>query len=515
MCDAAAFGVASTAATKEMRPRVLYFAVFVFFSLSGGRFTATFLEHELQFTENWMISAAIASQLLSSSFCASWIGGVADAWAAKDGRSNGRLQIISLGLLLSTVATLLHSLGSLFVPRSGDEHAESQPTLPLPLLAYHLVLRMMFSVGTAGCMPALDGLTLAQLERDGVDKQNYGKERMYGAVSWGIAHIIFGVAIDFFGFKVLYGTVVLAFVGCMVTFRLYARSHSTNQYSGVEMAVAPSSGDRLTSGSDEAAPRAERYKSKTSFEGEQEFENDTTSDGTPQERLRFADLVGLLFQHAPVLNASFLVALFTLFIGMAVVESLIFLYFEYLGGSSLMEGITVVVTVLFELPLFHFAPDVLRLLGATTMFQLGCLAYVVRVIGYSLVPTDNPYLVLFLEPLHGVTIAFAMTSSVAFADEWVPSGYESSGQAFISMVRGLGQFVGLCIGGALEGRVLYRVLAAIVTVGSLILGVGSRMGHSRIRSQRLSKEEECEEEKKEEESPTISNEPQGQDLGII
>ena len=31
-----------------MRPRVLYFAVFVYLSLSGGRFTATFLEHELR-----------------------------------------------------------------------------------------------------------------------------------------------------------------------------------------------------------------------------------------------------------------------------------------------------------------------------------------------------------------------------------------------------------------------------------------------------------------------------------
>ncbi|MFM7633232.1 MAG: MFS transporter, partial [Betaproteobacteria bacterium] len=87
------------------------------------------------------------------------------------------------------------------------------------------------------------------------------------------------------------------------------------------------------------------------------------------------------------------------------------------------------------------------------------------------IPLSQPYLVLFLEPLHGVTIAFAMTSSVAFADECVPRGYESSGQGFMSMIIGLGQFTGLCIGGVLGGRNLYRVLAAVVTLGSLPLGI--------------------------------------------
>ena len=37
---------------------------------------------------------------------------------------------------------------------------------------------------------------------------------------------------------------------------------------------------------------------------------------------------------------------------------------------------------------------------------------------------------------------------------------------------GLGQFFGLCIGGLLEGRVLYRVLAGIVSWGGVILAIG-------------------------------------------
>ena len=100
-------------------------------------------------------------------------------------------------------------------------------------------------------------------------------------------------------------------------------------------------------------------------------------------------------------------------------------------------------------------------------------SYIVRVVGYSFIPQQHPFLVLFLEPLHGVTIGFAITSSVAFADKWVPAGYESSGQGLMSMIGSLGQGTGLFIGGFLEGRMLYRVLASIVALGSVFLGMGN------------------------------------------
>lgn len=70
-----------------------------------------------------------------------------------------------------------------------------------------------------------------------------------------------------------------------------------------------------------------------------------------------------------------------------------------------MEGVTVIVTVIFELPIFHYASSVLRWLGNPgTMLQWASLAYITRVIGYSFIPKDHPNIVLLLEPLHGVTI---------------------------------------------------------------------------------------------------------------
>jgi len=457
-----------------MRPRVLYFAVFVFFSSSGGRFAATFLEHELQLEENWMISTAFALQLLTSSLTGSYFGGLADSWDASSskGKNMGRLQLMAYGLLFSTAAILLHSLGGLYPKNDDDE------SLPIPVLVYHLILRVLYSLGTKAISPALDGLTLVQLEEEGVDKQNYGKERLYGAVSWGITHILIGLIIDIFdSYKAIYCTTILSCIGCIVTFIVYAKSMSSIKYDVVNIA---SNTDTSTTTSETIKQKRKKYKSKTSFEvGESDFENYTTTvENDTIERLSFIDLLSILYQKSPIINISFVIALFTLFIGMSVVEQLIFLYFEFLGGTSVMFGITVVITVLFEIPLFFFAPNVLNYLGVERTFQFACLAYVIRVIGYSFIPQSQPYFVLFLEPLHGVTIAFSNTASVDFADSIVPKGYESSGQGFMSMIRGIGMLTGIFIAGFLEGRTLYRVLAAIVTVGSIILGIGNYISTS-------------------------------------
>ncbi|KAL7459888.1 hypothetical protein ACHAWC_011737 [Mediolabrus comicus] len=421
-----------------------------------------------------MISSAMAVQILTSSACSSWLGGLADSIEAR-GMRNGRLQIMASGLLLSTVATLLHVLGRFWMPlrrvsstiteddNYTENDIESQQVVSIPLLTYHLLLRALYAIGTTACSPVLDGLTLARLENDGRDTAEYGKERLYGAVSWGIANVFFGPAIDKFGFTIIYVTTTISFM---------------QYYEGID-----ENDLECTSENEEGAYKnaAAKYKSKTSFE---QSENEEYEDSQQQQQLQLQHqklsipiLLSVLTKKNALLNVSYIIAMFLLYTGMAVVENLIFLYFEFLGGSYSMCGITVAVTVLFELPLFHYAPEVLRQLKSPVwLFQFGCIAYVIRVVGYSLIPIHHPYWTLILEPLHGVTIGFVTVGCVAFAAEWVPSGgYEASGQGFLSMIRGLGQFVGLCIGGFLEGRILYRILAAIVTVGSVILAIGNHI----------------------------------------
>lgn len=113
-------------------------------SLSGGRFMSTFLEHELSFHQNWMISAAMATQLLASSCFSAYFGSVADTWekrSASNRVDSGRLRMMTYGLLLSTLATLMHSL-----PRKSHIRGNY-------VLMYHLGLRFIYAMGTSACVP--------------------------------------------------------------------------------------------------------------------------------------------------------------------------------------------------------------------------------------------------------------------------------------------------------------------------------------------------------------------------
>ena len=121
---------------------------------------------------------------------------------------------------------------------------------------------------------------------------------------------------------------------------------------------------------------------------------------------------------------------------------------------------------MFEIPIFHYAPSILRKFGAGKSQIVACLAYVTRVLGYSLVPKNHMMWILCLEPLHGVTYALSQTSAVDFFAQYVPPGYEAQGQGIMNIFRGLGSFVGLSLGGWAEQtfgpRIMYRGFALAV-----------------------------------------------------
>ena len=437
-----------------------------------------------------MIGLALALQILVGSFGSSYFGILADQWDAGSKRCHGRLWIMFGGLAVSVFSVLMHLVAIVFVPTNESS------VMPTGVLIYHLILRCINAIGLSATYPVSNGLTLARLERDGRDANEYGKERLYGAISWGVANSFFGIAIDTFGFGIVYFTTVFSFVCCGVVFYLYAKAddaiiasdfiEDADNNENTTDDACPDNNEAIKDGGSEV-PQSnsndELFDDQTL--SDEDFRVNTTSnsqrDNTPDEacqtQFSFSLILQTIYnQPKPLLNISYVIALFTLYIGMSVVENLIFLYFEFLGGSNTLCGLTVAVTVMFELPIFHFAPNILKWMKSPVwMFQWGCLAYVVRVIGYSVIPESHAPWVLLFEPLHGVTIGFVLTGSVAFVDSLMPKGYESSGQGFISTVMGLGQFVGLCIGGVLEGRVLYRVLAGVVSIGSVILAIGHRV----------------------------------------
>lgn len=199
----------------------------------------------------------------------------------------------------------------------------------------------------------------------------------------------------------------------------------------------------------------------------------SSSEGSQDDKVPYCNTAFLFRDMLSTCAAcGFVMSSFSLNMGTSVVENLIFLYFESLGGTNAICGLTVVVTVLFEIPIFHYAPQLLAYFGAENMQMIACVAYITRVVGYTYVPKGRMILVLLFEPMHGVTYACTKTATVEFAARISPNGFEASSQGLLSMILGMGSVLGVSLGGWIEKsfgpKVLYRLYAGIVTVGLLV-----------------------------------------------
>ena len=95
--------------------------------------------------------------------------------------------------------------------------------------------------------------------------------------------------------------------------------------------------------------------------------------------------------------------------GFSMVEGLLFILLREMKASTLLCGLSVTVTVIFELPLFSRADLIFARLGAKKMILLGQFAWAVRAIFYAQMP--EAWMVLLIEPLHGFTFAMVWIAS--------------------------------------------------------------------------------------------------------
>jgi hypothetical protein len=68
-----------------------------------------------------------------------------------------------------------------------------------------------------------------------------------------------------------------------------------------------------------------------------------------------------------------------------------------LGAANWLCGLSVVVTVAFEIPIFHYGMRLLEYIGVPNMLLIAQAAFAFRAIGYTML--QNPLFVLFLEVL--------------------------------------------------------------------------------------------------------------------
>jgi MFS family permease len=261
----------------------------------------------------------------------------------------------------------------------------------------------------------MDSSTLCFL---GPRSHEYGKIRFFGAVGWGLGSLVAGLLVQMFGNQAAFHL----FGVCMVVVSSIALS--------MDFTVIHEAGDDI-------------------------FE----------DSLSFFHSITLLipsWSYVFFLGVS-IVAGF----GATSLQSLLLMFLSDLGASNFLEGLTLSVATISELPIFWASGTIIKKYGASSLLCASMIAFTVRAILVSFL--HNPWMVLPLQLLHGFTFAGAWTAGVALAKENSPVGFETSGQSIFSLAyNGVGGLAGSVVGGQLYDllgpREMYRVKAMVFAV---------------------------------------------------
>lgn len=234
----------------------------------------------------------------------------------------------------------------------------------------------------------------------------FGVERLWGCVGYAIITIALGIFLDSaFDPMIPY---LVVFVALMA---VYDRSVHAFQHS-------------LTLPGYQTIPTS-RSKSMT-----------TTSTGpTPQ----FWSTLRRIVCDGGIVNALCLLLFLWISTGMAVVDNYLFLYLtSELKASHTLCGMTLLVSISSEIPVYVYMPKILRMIKPETALAISGLSYAVRVVGYILVPHNATWAILFLEILHGPMYATVDAASVAYFEQRADKHDQSMAQSVLATIRSVG-----------------------------------------------------------------------------
>jgi PPP family 3-phenylpropionic acid transporter len=284
-------------------------------------------------------------------------------------------------------------------------------------LGYFFVLNSLISLSATGVWPMSDSLILASLE----DSSTYGRVRLWGALTYGIGNM---------------------FIGCLI---LWSDSFSPMFSTSILSAVV-------------AIPAV--YYILPSF----------ANAVKPKEPITFPVIKSIILSSRS--TQVFFINSVIIGGGMSLVESLLFVAMERSmdGSSPIIAGTSVLISVMFEIPIFQIAPQLIKSYGTKRMLVVANLAWIIRAVGYALF--DHAWVVLLLELLHGISFGLFYSAAVHICVQQSPPGMESTMQSLLDMTyAGFGVALGDIAGGFLfdvigssATFILFSVLVASSTI---------------------------------------------------
>ncbi|GAQ79149.1 major facilitator superfamily protein [Klebsormidium nitens] len=185
--------------------------------------------------------------------------------------------------------------------------------------------------------------------------------------------------------------------------------------------------------------------------------------------------LGALFRKPSV--CSFFLVVSLMGVGMGTIEGFLPLRLHELGGSPTLIGLTLTMTCVAEVPMMWFSGRLIKRLGVLGVLYLVLGCYVARLAYYSVLV--EPWAVLPIELLHGVTFGCGWTAGTVHAGRIAPPGMAATMQAlFAGAYSGIGDGLGMLLGGFVYehyGSVtLFRGCGLLVAGGALLFGLSQR-----------------------------------------
>ncbi len=268
--------------------------------------------------------------------------------------------------------------------------------------------------------PALPLIDRSVLEILGPDRDQYGKQRLWGAVGWGMLAPLAGMVVNFGGMKwAFYGSAILFFGLFLISQR------------------APIQPVNL--------------------------------------HIQFFRGIRRLLSNYQVI--VFFVVILVGGMGLSMIHHYLFLYLNNLGANTVIMGLALTIATVSEFFIMYFSDRLLKLWKSRGLIIFGLLMITFRLLGYSI--TKTPGIALALQLFHGPTFAAIWMAGVAYVAEISPQGMGTTAQGLFSgIVMGLGSALGAFIGGLLFQSVGFSLMFAIagsaVFIAFLVFWLGSR-----------------------------------------
>ena len=304
-----------------------------------------------------------------------------------------------------------------------------------PKLGWLLPLVLLSEFVAAPCVALADaaiGLTLA---RAGLGFEAYGKQRLWGAVSWGFVFAPAIGAVEAFTSGRLrqaapYVGHVLSSAGAF---------HAAAQ---LAFPAPPPPADKELQ-----ALKTEEGNAPAACEKADEEAEEVARGGLHA----LVHAVQRTSHHPGFLHRLYLFV--ALGAALGAMDVFLFVWLKELGGGTFLDGIALTVTCISETAIFFYAGEIESRLGTTGCLHvvLGC--YVFRLFSYSLLGVfSSPWAVLPFQLLHGVTFGLLWHIGNSYMRAVAPHGLESTLQGLFQSLVQLGSFAGLLLAGALVQR---------------------------------------------------------------